>query len=152
MVGIVLASDTGREEEPPNSGVEISPPVAGSPQIVDRHRIFQQFLTKEGVYYHLEFMLDLEFNYQTGICTIHHLNLPSHLRNMGFGSRLIGETEKLARKLSMTAVKVPSEHRATSFWLKNGYGFTFSHEKDFYTKHMGRDNLYLAYDLQKKPA
>ncbi|KKM12509.1 hypothetical protein SY88_02940 [Clostridiales bacterium PH28_bin88] len=94
----------------------------------------QQFLNKEGPSYDQEFMLDIEINYDSETCTIHHINLPFLFREQGLGSRIILEIEKMAQKLGMKVMYIPSEHRATSFWLKNGFDFTFSQEKDFLRK------------------
>ncbi|MFZ5632481.1 MAG: GNAT family N-acetyltransferase [Bacillota bacterium] len=117
--------------------------------LVGKPRDFQQFLDKEGPSYEEEFMLDLEINYDTGTFAVHHINLPGHLRNRGLGTQIVNKMEQLARELGMETVYVPSEHRATSFWLRNGYTFTFSGEKAFYEKNRDRSNLYVAYDLRK---
>lgn len=118
--------------------------------LVGKHRDFQQFLNKEGSFYEEEFMLDLEFNYGTGICTVHYINLPGHLRNMGLGSAIVKQAEQLALEMDMEIIYVPSEHRATSFWLRNGYRFDIPGEKAFFEKNRGKANLYAAYDLRKK--
>lgn len=160
-VGVLFVSeaDTGEESAPLPAG----PVSGGSGQrrngsgsvqdqqviLVGKPREFQQFLNKEGPFYNQEFMLDLEFNYGTEICTVHNINLPSHLRNSGLGSAIIKKTEDLARAMGMKTVCVPSEHRATAFWLKNGYRFEIPGEKIFYEKNKDKTNLYVAYDLRK---
>ncbi|MCL6479033.1 MAG: GNAT family N-acetyltransferase [Peptococcaceae bacterium] len=132
---------TGEEPEPAPAPVKL---LVGIP------RDYQQFLNKEGPSYEEEFMLDLEIDYDTLTLTVHHINLPGHLRNRGLGSRIVGKIEQLAREMGMEAVYIPSEHRATSFWLKNGYAFAFTVEKAFYEKNRDRSDLYVAYDLRKK--
>ncbi|MFZ5649245.1 MAG: hypothetical protein ACOY4I_00120 [Bacillota bacterium] len=118
-------------------------------KLLGKPRDFQRFLDKEGPSYDKEFMLDIEFDYNTGTCTIHHINLPLHMRDRGFGGCIVQKAELLAKKMGMTDVYVPAEHRATAFWLKRGYRFTFPAEKIFYESNSGRSNIYIAYDLRK---
>lgn len=120
--------------------------------LVGKSRDFQRFLNKEGPSYDGQFMLDLEINYDTGTCTIHNINLPLQLRKMGVGGLILEKTEGLAGRLGMTTIYAPSEHRATNFWLKNGYHFYFAQEKTFYEKNANKSNLYVAYDLRKRIA
>lgn len=143
--GVFTEVDTApRREEADNAGKK--------GLLLGKSRDFQRFLNKEGPSYDGQFMLDLEINYDTGTCTIHHINLPLQLRNLGVGGLILEKTEKLAGRLGMTMIYAPSEHRATSFWLKNGYQFYFAGEKTFYEKNSNKSNLYVAYDLRKKLA
>lgn len=118
-------------------------------KLMGKPRDFQYFLEKEGPAYDEEFMLDIEFDYDTGTCTIHHINLPLRMRGGGFGSRIVQKAELIAKKMGMVTVYVPAEHRATAFWLKNGYQFAFPAERNFYESNSERSNVYIAYDLRK---
>lgn len=122
------------------------------PVLVGKPRHFQQFLNKEGPDYDREFMLDLEFNYGSATCTIYHINLPGFLRGKGLGTIIVNGAELLARQMGMEKIYVPAEHRATPFWLKNGYRFGFPGEEAFFRKNSSRSNLYVAYDLRKELA
>jgi len=144
--GVFKEADTAHQQENADVNTGKKGLLLGKP------RDFQRFLNKEGPSYDGQFMLDLEINYDTGTCTIHHINLPLQLRNLGVGGLILEKTEKLAGRLGMTMIYAPSEHRATSFWLKNGYQFYFGGEKTFYEKNANKANLYVAYDLRKKIA
>lgn len=143
-VMFVIEADADPDVEASGSGPD---PII---KLVGKHRDFQQFLNKEGPFYEQEFMLDLEFDYGTGVCTIHHINLPGQLRNKGLGTAIAEKTERLAVMMGMELMYVPSEHRATSFWLRNGYRFDVPGEQSFYEKNRDKSNLYVAYDLKKK--
>lgn len=134
------------QEESPGSGTNQAAILVG------KHRDFHQFLNKEGPFYEEEFMLELEFNYGTGVCTVHLINLPGRLRNKGLGSAIAAKSEQLALAMGMETIFVPSEHRATAFWLRNGYLFEIAGEKAFYEKNRDKPNLYVAYDLRKRIA
>ncbi|MCL6611403.1 MAG: GNAT family N-acetyltransferase [Peptococcaceae bacterium] len=154
-LGVLFTSDAGAEAEAPGGPARREEPdrkTGPAVFLVGKHRDFQQFLNKEGPFYDEEFMLDLEFNFDTKICTIHHINLPGRLRGKGLGSAIIEKTEKSAGEMGMRMIYVPSEHRATHFWLKNGYQFGFSRERSFYEKNREKPNLYVAYDLRKRIA
>lgn len=161
-VGVLLLSDTvpaahtgdncvaAQEKNSPRAGGSRRSGDVSGPVLVGKPREFQEFLNKEGPDYEEGFMLDLEFNYGSGTCTIHNINLPGRLRGGGFGSAIILEAERLAREMGMQSVYAPSEHRSTSFWLKNGYRFTYEGEEGFFLKNRERPRLYVAYDLRKK--
>ena len=144
--GVFTEADTCPQKE------EASDNAGKKGLLVGKSRDFQRFLNKEGPSYDGQFMLDLEINYDSGTCTIHNINLPLQLRNLGVGGLILEKTEKMAGRLGMTMIYAPSEHRATSFWLKNGYQFYFAGEKTFYEKNANKPNLYVAYDLRKKIA
>lgn len=161
-VGVLLLSDSGAVAEgafPPAPGggepavdarqSKYQPDTGSTAVLVGKHRDFQQFLNKEGPLYEDEFMLDLEFNYNSETCTVHNLNLPGRLRGKGLGSAIISIIERLARNMDLQLIYAPSEHRATSFWLKNGYRFKYPVEEDFFRKNSHKPNLYVAYDLRK---
>lgn len=141
-----IAVSAEKKEETP---VEAVRSTKDRRKLLGKPRDFQHFLEKEGPAYDEEFMLDIEFDFDTGTCTIHHINLPLRMRGGGAGSRIVQKAELLAKIMGMAAVYVPAEHRATSFWLKNGYRFAFPAEKSFYEGNSQRSNIYIAYDLRK---
>lgn len=119
-------------------------------KLLGKPRDYQRFLDKEGPSYDEGFMLDIEFDFDAGTCTVHNINLPLRMRNLGIGGGIVRGAEILAKKMDMSVMSVPAEHRAAAFWLKNGYSFSFESEKKFYQSNSGRSNLYIAYDMRKE--
>lgn len=147
-LNILFNSDTSAGDPSPEA-VKAGPEPHSLRRLVGKPWEFQHFMNKEGPSYDEEFMLDLEFNYDHGICTIHHINLPLHIRGRGVGGCIVEKTEHLAHRMGMKVVYVPAEHRATAFWIKKGYQFNFQAEQTFYEANSGRSNIYIAYDLRK---
>lgn len=96
-----------------------------------------------------EFILDVRFNYDERRCELYNIEIPSSLRRMGIGTRIVRELEKMAREFGLESVYVPAEHESVFFWLKLGYSFANPLEESFFYKNKERGQLYLAYDMRK---
>lgn len=96
-----------------------------------------------------EFIIDLQLNFSSGTAVLFHIALPLFRRKTGLGTRIMGEIEKTLTKLGFKNISLPAEHHSTGFWLKKGYRFRFAPEREFYEKNKSRDNLHVAYELEK---
>lgn len=147
---ILLAGEPVEKPEHVSNGAEeTNQPKIEIKTIIGKHLELKSFFNKDEPPYSEEFMLDLEFDYGTETCTIHHINLPYCLRDRGAGSQIIKEIENLCHVMGMKNIYVPSEHNATNFWLKHGYQFNFDHEKRFFDRNRQKKNIFIAYDLRK---
>ncbi len=96
-----------------------------------------------------EFIIDIEIDLHTKTAVLYHIALPLNIRHQGMGTGIVAEIEKMMRSLGLRYISLPAEHHSTGFWLKSGYRFKHAHEHQFYNANKHRENLHIAYELEK---
>ena len=96
-----------------------------------------------------EFIIDIEIDLEARTAILYHIALPLNMRQKGMGTRIVVEIEKTLLKLGLNYISLPAEHHSTGFWLKSGYWFKHNSEDQFYQTNAHRENLRVAYELEK---
>lgn len=96
-----------------------------------------------------EFIIDIEIDLDARTAVLYHIALPLNMRNKEMGTSIVVEIEKTLIKLGLHYISLPAEHHSTGFWLKMGYRFKYDSEHQFYKTNAHRENLPIAYELEK---
>ena len=146
----VLFLGQPKEKEAGKNQLFVDGGAAPEKVIVGRYaELKNRFYNKNVPPFSEKFLLDLEYEYSSRVCTIHYLNLPANFRGRGVGAQVVKKVEELAKRLGMRAIAVPAEHNAVAFWLRQGYCFKQVQESEFFHRHKNRKDLFIAYDLRK---